>query len=640
MSTRQGAGLASVDGAGRDPGHSASQASACAGGEAPPDVLRPFTQSVPTAERLAALRGQLARSGLQACLIPTADPHLSEYLPEHWNARAWLSGFDGSAGSLLVTGDFAGLWTDSRYWTQALSQLQGSGIMLMRAGAHGVPNALEWVCGHLQPGARVAVDGRVLDRATAQRWQAGLEKAGLQLVLDQDPVGSIWAGRPALPRAPVHEHRPPHACRTRAENLAAVRAAMREHGAGLHLLSSLDDIAWLLNLRGADVDYNPVFLAHALIGPDTVRLYVAPGKIGADLAATLAIDGVTLRDYGALAADLASLEAGTTLLIDPNRVTAGTLSHAAQVHLIEALNPSQLLKSVKTAAEADHIRRTMAQDGAALCEFFAWFEAALAAGKRVTELDVDAQLSAARARRPGFVSLSFATIAGFNANGAMPHYRATDCAHAVIQGDGLLLIDSGGQYLGGTTDITRVVPVGTPSPAQRADYTTVLQAHIALAMARFPVDTPSSVLDAVARMPLWRQGLDYGHGTGHGVGYFLNVHEGPQSISVRAHARPHQAMRAGMLTSNEPGLYRDGQWGIRIENLVLAVPDGQTAFGDFLAFETVTLCPIDTRCVLREQLSSTEIDWLNGYHARVRERLLPLVDGAARDWLLVRTEAL
>lgn len=598
-------------------------------------------ESLPAAAaRVEALRGHLARAGLQACWVPTADPHLSEYLPEHWMARAWLSGFDGSAGGLLVTADFAGLWTDSRYWVQAERQLQGSGIVLMRAGAPDVPDVLAWMCAHLRAGDRIAVDGRVLDCSTAQRWQSALPDAGLSLVLDQDPVGAIWAGRPALPRAPVREHLAPYACRTRAGNLAAVRQAMQTHGAALHLISSLDDIAWLLNLRGADVAHNPVFLAHALVGMDEVRLYVASGKIPADLAAVLAADGVALRDYDALAADLAGLPDSTVLLVDPARVTAGTLSHAAQARVVRAINPSQLLKSVKTTGEAEHIRETMAQDGAALCEFFAWFEAAMAAGESVSELDVDTHITAARARRPGFVTTSFATIAAFNANGAMPHYQATPDSFAWIRGDGLLLIDSGGQYLGGTTDITRVVPVGLPSQAQKEDFTMVLRGHIDLATARFPLGTPSSVLDTLARMPLWRQGLDYGHGTGHGVGYFLNVHEGPQSISVRAHARPHQDMLAGMLTSNEPGLYRPGQWGIRIESLVLAVPAEHTDFGDFLRFETVTLCPIDTRCVVRERLSDSELAWLNDYHRQVRERLSPLVAGAARDWLMVRTEPL
>jgi Xaa-Pro aminopeptidase len=303
--------------------------------------------------------------------------------------------------------------------------LRGSGIVLMRAGAADVPDALDWLRAHLSAGARVAVDGRVLDLATARRWRTGLEAVGLVLALDLDPVAEVWTDRPGLPQAPVYEHRPPHACRTRAGNLAAVRQVMRELGAGLHLLSSLDDIAWLLNLRGADIPHNPVFLAHALVGPDAVRLYVAPGKVAPDLAAALAADGVTLRDYTALAAELAALPAGTALLVDPARVTAGTLSHAAGVRLIEAINPSQLLKSVKTEAEAANIREAMAQDGAALCEFFAWFEAALAAGERITELDIDVRITAARARRPGFVSTSFDTIAGFNALGAMPHFRAT-----------------------------------------------------------------------------------------------------------------------------------------------------------------------------------------------------------------------
>ncbi|MER1966218.1 aminopeptidase P family protein [Castellaniella sp. GW247-6E4] len=595
---------------------------------------------MPAADRVRALRAQLRAEGLQACLIPSADPHLSEYLPEHWQARVWASGFTGSAGSLLVTDEFAGLWTDSRYWTQAEAQLRGSGIALMRAGQAEVPEPLDWALAHLPRGARVAADGRVLDLGTARRWRTGLEAAGLELELARDPVGAVWTDRPALPAAPVYEHLPPHACRSRADNLAAVRAGMRDHAAQWLLLSTLDDIAWLLNLRGADVPYNPVFLAHVLVGLDEARLYVATGKIGEGLAHVLHGDGVALRGYDEIACDLAALPEGAPLMVDPARVTAGTLAHAPRARLIEAANPSQMLKALKTSAEAANIRRAMEQDGAALCEFFAGFEAALAAGKRITELDVDERITAARARRRDFVSPSFATIAGFNANGAMPHYQATPQSHAALEGDGLLLIDSGGQYLGGTTDITRVVPVGRPSRAQLADFTAVLRAHIALALARFPDGTPSPALDTVARMPLWREGLDYGHGTGHGVGYFLNVHEGPQSIAVRARPRPEQAMRVGMVTSNEPGLYREGQWGIRIENLVLAVEGERTAFGHFLCFETLTLCPIDTRCVLPGALSAEELGWLNDYHALVRARLLPWVEGPARDWLLARTERL
>ena len=312
------------------------------------------------------------------------------------------------------------------------------------------------------------------------------------------------------------------------------------------------------------------------------------------------------------------------------------------VRVVEAINPSTLNKSRKTAEEAAHVREAMAEDGAAMCAFYAAFERSLAQGEAWTELTVDERLSAERARRSGFVGLSFSTIAGFNANGALPHYRATPEAHAVIQGDGLLLIDSGGQYLGGTTDITRVWPIGTPTAAMKRDYTLVLKGTMALSRARFPRGTPSPALDTLARAPLWAEGLDYGHGTGHGVGYFLNVHEGPQSIS-KAVPTPEMAMEPGMITSIEPGLYRSGRWGVRIENLVLNVPAARTedgAFGEFLEFETLTLCPIDTRCIERSLLRPDEVAWLDAYHATVRERLLPRVDGAARDWLIERTQAL
>ena len=337
---------------------------------------------------------------------------------------------------------------------------------------------------------------------------------------------------------------------------------------------------------------------------------------------------------------MAALPASARLLLDPRRITLGLRQAVpAAVTVIEAINPSTFAKSKKSGAEAGFVRQAMEQDGAALAEFFSWLEGAL--GKqRITELTIDEQITAARARRPGFVCPSFATIAGFNGNGAMPHYRATEQSHAVIEGDGLLLIDSGGQYLGGTTDITRVVAIGQVSAEQQRDFTLVLKGMIALSMARFPIGTRSPLLDTLARAPIWAANVDYGHGTGHGVGYFLNVHEGPQSISPHSPADPHTAMELGMITSNEPGIYRPGRWGVRIENLVLNVSAGTGEFGEFLAFETLTLCPIDTRCIAMDLLRSDEIAWLNDYHRTVRERLLPHVDGAARDWLLLRTEAI
>ncbi|WP_414443797.1 aminopeptidase P family protein [Burkholderia sp. 22PA0106] len=595
----------------------------------------------PIPARIALLRGAMAREGVAACLVPSADPHLSEYLPEHWQARRWLSGFNGSVGTLVVTPEFAGLWVDSRYWVQAAAELAGTGIELMKmTGGQQTQPHVEWLAEHVPAGATVGVDGAVLGVGAARALSAALAARGVALRTDLDLLDAIWPERPALPVEPVFEHVAPHAHTRRADKLAQVREAMRASGANAHLISTLDDIAWLFNLRGADVNYNPVFVAHALIGPDAATLFVVDGKLDAALRAALAADGVTVRPYQQAAAALAALPAGSALLIDPRRVTFGTLEAVPEaVRRVEAVNPSTFAKSRKTPAEIEHVRATMAQDGAALAEFFAWFEAALG-HETLTELTIDEQLTAARARRPGFVSPSFATIAGFNANGAMPHYRATPESHATIEGDGLLLIDSGGQFVGGTTDITRVVPVGTPSEAQRRDFTIVLKAMIALSRAKFPRGIRSPMLDAIARAPMWAAGLDYGHGTGHGVGYFLNVHEGPQVISHYAAADPHTAMEEGMITSNEPGVYRQGQWGVRIENLVVNRAAGQTEFGDFLDFETLTLCPIDTRCVLAELLDAGERAWLDAYHATVRERVGPLVTGAARAWLDARTQPL
>ena len=440
----------------------------------------------------------------------------------------------------------------------------------------------------------------------------------------------------------MYEHRAPHAPLARAAKLAQVRDAMARHGATHHFISTVDDIAWLTNLRGADVDYNPVFMAHLLLDATQVTLFIADGKIDDALRQALAADGVKLAPYVQAPAALAALPANAVLLIDPKRVTLGLKQNVpAGVSLVEAINPSTLLKSRKSAQEAAHVREAMAEDGAAMCEFYAWFEAAQARGERITELTIDEKLTAARAKRPGFVGLSFNTIAGFNANGAMPHYRATPASHAAIEGDGLLLIDSGGQYLGGTTDITRVWPIGTPSAAQKRDFTLVLKGTMALSRARFPRGTLSPMLDALARAPLWAEGIEFGHGTGHGVGYFLNVHEGPQSIS-KAIPEATMAMEPGMITSIEPGVYREGQWGVRIENLVLNVPavtpEGDR-FAEMLEFETLTLCPIDTRCLDFSLLRADEIDWLNRYHAMVRERLAPKVSGDALAWLERRTAA-
>lgn len=601
------------------------------------------TRTAPQALRIERVRDALRAQGAHAALVPSADPHLSEYLPERWQGRQWLSGFTGSAGTLVVTLERAAVFADSRYWSQAEHELAGTGIELVKVNTGAASHYIDWILAQLVAGQTLAVDGQVLGLALAQQLRAALAPAGLTLRSDLDVVQAAWDERPALPAAPVYEHLPPEAAVSRADKLAQVRAAMAARGASHHFISTVDDVAWLLNLRGADVDYNPVFMAHLLLDAQSATLFVGAGKVDAALSERLAADGVKLAGYEQAAAALAALPGEARLLLDPKRVTLGLREAApASVSIIEAINPSTLAKSRKTAEEAVFVRQAMEQDGAAMCEFYARFEAALARGERLSELTVDEWLTAARAQRPGFKGLSFPTIAGFNANGAMPHYRATPESHAQIEGNGLLLIDSGAQFLGGTTDITRVWPIGQVSDAQKRDYTLVLKGMINLSRAVFPRGTLSPMLDALARVPLWQHGLDYGHGTGHGVGYFINVHEGPQSIS-KAVPDANMAMEPGMITSNEPGLYRPGQWGVRIENLILNVAhetpeNGQ--FGEMLAFETLTLCPIDTRCITRGVLNAEEVDWLNRYHAEVRRRLAPLLSGAALDWLNQRTEAL
>lgn len=590
-------------------------------------------------QRLAALRAKMQEHQFDAWIIPSADPHLSEYLPEHWQGRVYVSGFTGSVGTLVVKADSAGLWADSRYWEQAAQQLEGSGISLQKLGFG--KTHVEDLAETLPENAQVGVAPDMLSLAAQRQLQTAFAAKNIRLNHQSDILGGLWADRPGLPSGTIYPHKAEFVSETAAQKLARVRAAMKEKGADYHLISSLDDIAWLTNLRGSDVSYNPVFLSYLLIGEETATLFVNQNGLSEESARCLKAAGISTADYHTAAGALAAVSGA--LLLDPAKTAVSTVQKLpAGVRTVEDINPSTLFKSVKSDADIAHIREAMRQDGAALCGFFAELEQKLAAGEQVTELDIDTMLLEHRGRRPLFVSHSFGTIAGFNSNGALPHYSATPEAHSLIEGDGLLLIDSGGQYQNGTTDITRVIPVGTPTAEQKRDFTLVLKAHIALAEAVFPENIAAPMIDAVCRTPMWKAQCDYGHGTGHGVGYFLNVHEGPQVISYHATPNPNHAMKAGMFSSNEPGLYRPGKWGIRIENLVINRPVAdpeETAFGRFLCFETVTLCPIDTRLIDVAMMSADEIKWVNNYHAEVREKLLPLVDGAAKAWLQERTQA-
>jgi Xaa-Pro aminopeptidase len=591
--------------------------------------------TTPIPSRLAALRQAMHEHGVAACLVPTADPHLSEYLPAHWAAREWLSGFTGSAGTLVVTAHTADLWTDSRYFSQAEQQLAGTGVALKKQKISHAPEHLQWLQQHLNQGDVLAVAGDSLSVATRHQIERLLGEVGARVRTDLDLPGEVWSDRAALPRAPVFEHAAGYPGATRAQKLERLRAALRRQQATHHLVSSLDDIAWLTNLRGSDVECNPVFLAHLLVETDgPATLFVDRGKLSDAVVAALKADDVRIADYATVSDALGELGKDARLLLDPARVVCAVADAiGADAARVEAANPSTAAKALKAESELEHIRDVMRRDGAALVRAFRRLEERLAAGMTQTELDVDTLLREERSAQPGFIGESFATIAGYQANGALPHYRATPEAHSTLQRKGLLLVDSGGQYLGGTTDITRVLALGETTAEQRRDATLVMKGLIALSRARFPKGASGPQLDALARAPLWASGLDYGHGTGHGVGYFLNVHEGPHSIRPPSPNGALVPLEPGMITSIEPGLYKPARHGIRHENLAVVVAADQTEFGEFHAFETLTLCPFDRRALEPGLLNPEERAWLDDYHATVRAALAPLLEDADLAWL-------
>ncbi len=599
----------------------------------------PTLATVP--DRIAALRGMMHQRGIAACIVPTADPHLSEYLPVHWTARRWLSGFTGSAGTLVVTPDFAGLWTDSRYFSQAERQLAGSGVELVKLNVPHTPEHVQWLCAHVGKGDEVACAADMLSLASERSLRKQLAQHGAELVEDDLP-GAIWNDRAPLPHAPIYEHRLDYAIHSRAEKLAEVRGATQQAGASHHIVSALDEIAWVLNLRGSDVEYNPVFLSHLLIDANGATLFVEATKLDEKLQTDLADDGVRIAPYASVGDALAELPPGTKLLLAPAQVSAA-VAHAIPEHvtLIETAGPITAAKARKGEREMEHVREAMRRDGVALVRGARWLEQSLKQGERPTELDVDEKLRELRSQQPGFVSESFSTIAGYEANAALPHYSATPESHSELEPKGMLLIDSGAQYLGGTTDITRMWALGETTAEQRRDVTLVLKGVIALSRAKFPRGASGQQLDALARAPIWAAGVDYGHGTGHGVGYCLNVHEGPQSIRPPRSAQHLEPMDVGMITSIEPGIYKPGRHGVRIENLAATVPAGDGEFGKFLAFETLTLCPIDARLLDVSLMDASEMAWLDTYHAKVNEQLAPLLhDPADRAWLEARCASL
>lgn len=595
--------------------------------------------------RISALQKQMVKERVSAWIILSSDPHLSEYLPDHWKLREWFSGFTGSAGSLVVLKDRAYVWADSRYWVQAAQELKGSVVTLMKMGDGKTPSYTEYLQENLPEESTVAVLGDTISIENFVETYEALDEYGITLTTEFDPFSTIMRNRDPLPSEALYIHNPEFVSETITQKIGKIRSEMKANDADVHIVSTLDDIAWITNLRGQDVTYNPVFLAFLMITSSSVTLFIDENKITSEVKKYLSDNKVTVFPYDAFYEELMNIPTEKVVMIDEKRNTYATLEAIdEECEVMYLPNPSTLLKSQKSDADLQNVQVAMIEDGVAMAHFYSAFEARLAAGDRVTELDVADMLAEERAKRPNFVDLSFDTIAGFNPNGALPHYRATEESHSVIEGDGLLLIDSGAQYQNGTTDITRVIPIGNPSDAQKRDFTIVLKSLIAMSEAIFPENIPMPYLDAIARKPLWDNHIDYGHGTGHGVGYFMNVHEGPQVLSYKATVTDQMRVKKGMITSIEPGLYREGKWGIRIENLVASLPvktHSETEFGKYMYFETLTLFPIDKRLMDTTLLEPKEITWINQYHARVLAELAPKIeDSNVLAWLKERTAAL
>lgn len=593
-------------------------------------------------EKLEKLRELMRNQHVDALIVMSADPHMSEYLPDYWKARQWLSGFSGSVGTLVVTQNFAGLWADGRYWVQAEQQLVGTGFDLQKLTSDESSTHLAWIEKNLKPESVIVVNGHTLSIQQFKALEHTARVNNYKLETQQDLVGEIWLNRPELPSKKIHLMPEGLNALSRKEKIQAIRETLHSKNIAGHFISSLDDIAWVLNARGQDVEYNPVFLSHLYVSAKQTILFIDAEKVDVSIQQDLAADGIEIRNYQDSAKFLANIS-DASVLLDPAKVS---IFHeqviAKDIRVVYDINPSTLFKSRKHESEIAHIRHAMVKDGIALCHFFHWLEKALHHGESISELTIDEKITAFRAQQDGFIGLSFSTIAGFNANGALPHYRATEEHYSFIEGDGLLLIDSGGQYVDGTTDITRVVPVGTPTGQQKRDYTLVLKCHISLAKTIYPEGLAAPLLDSICRNTLWQHGLDYRHGTGHGVGFALNVHEGPQVLSYYAPIHAYSKLREGMIISNEPGLYHEGQYGIRIENLVANKLHSrfEKTYGEFLEFETLTLCPIHLDCIVVDMLTNEEKDWLNRYHQTVQERLAEHLSGEVLDWLIYNTRAI
>ena len=587
-------------------------------------------------ERIHALRMAFRPNNIKAFIIPSTDPHLSEYVAPYWMSREWISGFTGSAGTAVILMDKAGLWTDSRYFLQAEKELEGSGITLYKEMLPETPSITKFLCQNLKPGESVSIDGKMFSVQQVEQMKEDLAPYQLQVNLFGDPLKNIWKDRPSMPDAPAFIYDVKYAGKSCGEKVAAIRTELKKKGIFALFLSSLDEIAWTLNLRGSDVHCNPVIVSYLLVTQDEVVYFISPEKITQEVNEYLQEQQVSLRKYDEAESFLNSFT-GENILIDPkktNYAIYSAINPACKV--VRGESPVTLLKAIRNEQEIAGIHHAMQRDGVALVKFLKWLEASVLSGKE-TELSVDRKLHEFRAAQPLYMGESFDTIAGYKEHGAIVHYSATEERDVTLQSKGFLLLDSGAQYLDGTTDITRTIALGELTEEEKTDYTLILKGHIALAMAKFPAGTRGAQLDVLARMPIWSHGMNFLHGTGHGVGHFLSVHEGPQSIRMNENPI---VLQPGMVTSNEPGVYKAGSHGIRTENLTLVCKDKEGMFGEYFKFETITLCPICKKGIIKEMLTAEEVKWFNDYHQTVYKKLSPSLNEEEKKWLLEATKAI
>ena len=580
-------------------------------------------------KRILLLREAMKHQGISACIIPGTDPHASEYIADYWKEREWISGFDGSAGTAVVTLTGAGLWTDSRYFLHAAEQLEGTSIELMKQGLPETLEILPWLATQLKVGDRVGVNSQMFSLNAYSSMKTELKMSNVELV-SIDLLAMVWANRPSLPLQPFYVFETKYAGKSAVEKINLLRAEMKKAHADVFVISALDDIAWLFNIRGNDVDYNPVVISYALIEENKATLFISPEKVTPETSDYLKSQGVEIAVYNEIYETLKQLSSSKAVLVDGGKLNQALFeSIPTDCAIRNAMSPVFKLKSIKNDVEIAGVRCAMQKDGVALTRFFMWLEENLVDGN-LSEISISDKLREFRSEQENFVGESFGTIAGYAAHGAIVHYNAQPETEFKLKAANILLLDSGGQYLDGTTDITRTIALGTPTTEQKTDNTLVLKGHIALAKAIFPAGTRGSQLDILARKAMWKLGLNYGHGTGHGVGHFLCVHEGPQSIRMDENPT---VLQLGMMISNEPGMYRTNEYGIRIENLVHVIPAQKTEFGQFLQFETLTLFPIDTELIDVYMLENNEVEWIDDYHQKVYDTLSPYLNDNEKSWL-------